>query len=126
MQCNCGFCFSPESLAGAKRGFDSYAVINDRAYRRFIKLELAAMASSEVGDMVTYLSLLARASKYVGSIRVCPKCYRLLFVRPGTRQNECVFEIYRRENVKETGKETGETGDASPISRNDRRTHPYE
>ena len=100
MQCNCGFCFSQESLVGAKREFDSYAVINDRAYRRFIKLELAAMASLEVGDMVTYRSLLARASKYAGSIRVCPKCYRLLFVRPGARQDECVFEIYRREETE--------------------------
>ena len=97
MQCKCGFCFTPEMLSANRREFDSYAVINDKAYQRFVKRELEVVVARNDPDPDAHAHAVARASQYVGSIMVCPKCSRLLFLRPGTRSGEFVREIYQKE-----------------------------
>ncbi len=97
MLCKCGFCFTPEMLAKTKREFDSFAVINDKAYQRFLKRELEVVATGNGQDPDAHAHAVARASAHVGSIRVCPKCSRLLFLRPGTRAGEFYREVYQKE-----------------------------
>ena len=64
------------------RMFESFAVVSDKSYKKFLKAELSISAA--VGD-VAKLWGIARASQHVGSLFQCPDCGRFLFAKPGGR-----------------------------------------
>jgi len=69
MECDCGFSFSTASRQ-KPRPYRSYALIDDRQYRKFLRAEMKAVASKSLKDI-------ARASAYVGSLCICPDCGRV-------------------------------------------------
>jgi hypothetical protein len=89
MQCKCGYSFSREA-AKRPRKFESYAVVRDRDYPALIKSEMRVLRAS--GEDAK-LRAIARSSKYVGCLLECPKCSRLLLLKPGADDSV----IYLRE-----------------------------
>ena len=84
MRCKCGYCFSREALEGLRknvRKFESYAVVNSRHYMIFLRRELEVL---KCHDENKKLAAIAESSQYAGSLLECPKCSRLLFLKPET------------------------------------------
>ena len=93
MECKCGYNYARAALEhakkrGAKRDapYDSYAVVNDKDYRRFIRLEADFLAAP---DRESQWKAFSRSSRYVGSLMVCPRCGMYLFLKP--KASEAVF-----------------------------------
>jgi hypothetical protein len=78
MLCRCGFNFSDEKECG----FETYAVVQDEDYRKFLKAEMKAVACKS-GD--SRLAAIAHASQYVGTAYACPACDRLTLLLPAGR-----------------------------------------
>ena len=79
MLCNCGYSFSQGALK-RKRGFKSYALINDAHYDAFLRAEMKIL--KEKRDSGEQMAAIARASLWVGSAMECPQCGRLLVLKP--------------------------------------------
>ena len=62
------------------RKFESFAVVNDKSYQRFLKAEAAVLSAD--GEAAR-LAAIFRASKLVGSLLECPDCGRFLLSMPG-------------------------------------------
>ena len=93
-QCDCGYEFVAMSIRTRK--YRSFGIIDDRDYQRFIKLEVrVAEASQPAGK----LRAISKASKYIGSVLVCPDCGRLLVNMPG--EDRKVYTLSRESNAGE-------------------------
>lgn len=82
MQCSCGYSFFHAALSharGGKRSYESFLVVNDRDFRRFLKLELQAQSCTEEDERQ---KLIGWAAKYAGSLMQCPECDRWLLITP--------------------------------------------
>lgn len=77
--CECGYAFS-YTTSIRRRQFESFAVIRDKDYQRFLKLEQKVL---EAPGQETFLRAVGKSSKYVGSLIECPECGRLLLIKPG-------------------------------------------
>lgn len=66
MNCVCGYCFSTAALEKPKP-YRSFAIIDDAKYRYFLRAEVKAYTSRDLGDI-------AKASRYVGTLMLCPHC----------------------------------------------------
>ena len=93
-KCKCGYSFL-QRLAAGVTGFESYAVINDKAYQAFLKSEVTVLRSQ---NGTARLRAIGRSSQFVGSLFECGKCSRLLLFRPGTESLEDSPVIYERED----------------------------
>jgi hypothetical protein len=87
LKCKCGYIFAI-ATASPKRGFVSYAVINNKDYMPFIKSETNVLMAK---DDINKLSLIAHSSKYIASLYECPQCSRLLFFRLGRNFQRPIF-----------------------------------
>lgn len=80
MQCKCGHEFV--HAVGGKATEElrsSYALIADRDYRKFLKLELKALQADTAAKR---RAAILKSSKFVGFAMDCPKCKRLVIYRP--------------------------------------------
>ena len=93
MQCKCGYCFAQERLKGNSQAFESYAVVNNKNYRLFIRSEIKAVQAS---DREKRLAAIARSSRHVGSLLECPQCSRILLLKP-VKPGVWSREFYRKE-----------------------------
>lgn len=66
MKCICGYDFSKAALEKT-RPYKSYALIDDSQYSEFLRAEMKVVKSKDLKD-------LAKASRYVGSLKTCPRC----------------------------------------------------
>src|SRR5438045_1700101 len=90
--CKCGYVFAVEKPS-KERSFDSFAVIRDKEYKRFLKSEMAVLEST---SKEAKLKAIATSSGYVGSIMECPDCGRFRFTVPGGKSSVIT---YIRENA---------------------------
>lgn len=73
--CKCGFVFEYFQ----KRKFNSFAVVNDKDYQRFLRAENRV---SRAVDETEKLRAMGRSARFVGSMLECPECGRLLLIMP--------------------------------------------
>jgi len=66
MICPCGYSFARAALE-KPRPYKSFALIDDQQYGRFLRAETKAVVSKDLGD-------LAKAARYVGTLKICPEC----------------------------------------------------
>lgn len=105
MRCKCGYSFSQEVLGKDACGRQSYAVINDKHYRAFIRMEAKVLqARGEEKQRA-----IARSAKYVGSLHECPQCSRLLLVRP-VKPGVFSQEFFKRDGEEITISKSKRTG----------------
>jgi hypothetical protein len=90
MRCKCGYVFSGE-VGDPDWKYESFAVIRDRDYQAFLKLEMRVLGSKGEQAM---MRAIAHSSRLVGSLTECPQCSRTLFLKPGAA--DVVF--FRRED----------------------------
>jgi len=76
--CLCGYLFAP-MMPIRNRKFESFAVVSDRSYQRFLKAEARVLRAA---GQTAKLHAIARAAKLVGSLLECPACGRFLFDPP--------------------------------------------
>ena len=95
MRCTCGYDFAQQMLRGS-RAIQSFAVVNDRDYQTFLKLEMKVLRKPQGSD--ARLRAIARSSEYVGSLNICPKCSRLLLSQPGAGASDGSLVSYTRED----------------------------
>ena len=93
MRCRCGFDFAQAKIHSRPQ-FESYAVINDRDYLTFIRLESEALG---IADEETALGALAKSSEYAGSMLECPKCSTVLLVPPASVCSGRCSVVYMRK-----------------------------
>lgn len=79
MKCTCGFDFMTARLTKGKDAYESYAIVNDKHYRRFLRAELKAL---QAPDSAAKLDAIARSAKYVGTVMKCPRCSRIQIADP--------------------------------------------
>lgn len=91
MICRCGYNFVEAALAGGS--VVSYAVVNDADYQLFLKREMRVKAAR--GKEAKFRAL-ARSAELVGSLKVCPVCGRLRFLKPGGEEVELLEKIDER------------------------------
>ena len=102
MQCQCGYDFVQERInmsTGDSEAFDSYAVVNDKYYRMFIRSEIKAV---QARDKAKKQAAIARSSTYVGSLFACPQCSRIVLlkpVKPGVWKREYYKKRRKRYSV---------------------------
>ena len=104
MKCKCGYRFSG-TVDLKRRKFESYAVICDKDYQKFVALE-AKIIRSPKG--IKKLSLIGNASKHIGSLLECPQCSRLLFLKPSGRAFRTRPSFYAREEVSRGARTKGD------------------
>jgi hypothetical protein len=92
-RCKCGYTFSLATPLG-RRGFNSFAVVNDRSYSRFFRAEVRVLRAS---DGPSKARTVASASALVSSLLECPECGRLLLRRPDGASES----FYLRDNTVE-------------------------
>ena len=98
MRCLCGYKFSPRSEGAPP--YESYAIVDNKDYGKFIKLETKITHAT---DGSAALAAISRSSMYVGSLLECPKCSRLLLLKPvGSSSGRDVI-FYQRESLKTKG-----------------------
>jgi len=77
MTCKCGYEFSKQILADLRSkketALESYAVVPDRSYRKFIKRETKVLAAK--GDKARAKAI-GKSARFVGTMLVCPECGR--------------------------------------------------
>ena len=83
MTCKCG-----QHLANKDFEFESYAVIADVNYERFLESEVKVLSSKRRRERLRHIR---RSAEYVGSLVRCPGCERLALVLPG---REPAVEFY--------------------------------
>jgi len=89
MRCTCGYLYE-NRLPAKQREFASYVVVDDKDYRKFLRSEIKAVnAPTEKAK----LAALWKSSTYIGMLRICPKCSKLLFMHPDAK----TIEIYAKE-----------------------------
>jgi phage pi2 protein 07 len=81
MRCKCGHVIQPASSPP-----ETFAVIRNSDYQKFIKSETRVLAAK---DMDAKLRAIARSARLIGTMVECPKCSRTLFMKPGG--DEVVF-----------------------------------
>ena len=91
MQCKCGYNFNEHAL-DESRPYNSYAVIHDKDYPRFMKWEVRSAKSRTKKNK---LAALAHSAQYVGSLQECPICLRLMLYRRD--EDDMPMEILVRE-----------------------------
>lgn len=79
LHCKCGYRFAVSKPA-RRRSFQSFAVICDKHYERFLSIESRVLAATNEKEK---MRAIAQASELVGSLFVCPECGRLTFRSPG-------------------------------------------
>lgn len=77
MKCLCGQGFVLESKV---RNRTSFAVISDAKFGRFIASERKVQEAKTPDES---LKAIVRSARFVGSLRTCPACDRLVFAHPG-------------------------------------------
>jgi hypothetical protein len=95
MICKCGYNFAAERLAFARGGprvSESFAIVNDRRYRKFMKFEIKAWT----GPKKKRLKAIGKAAQYVGTMYRCPECARLVVLSPDADD----VEFYVREDER--------------------------
>jgi uncharacterized protein with PIN domain len=84
MTCKCGYSFVKSTLNALEKDkeepHDSYAVINDKQYKKFSKAE--RMIWEHRKDKDKKLNVIAKAAQYVGNMMFCPECNRLVITLP--------------------------------------------
>lgn len=95
MRCKCGYLYSKVAPPWRNRSVEAYAVINYRSYRTFLKSEMQACACRDANSK---LHALAHSSAYVGLLLRCPRCSRLLLLRPNRPRcgPESAFYVHDR------------------------------
>lgn len=78
MKCMCGHLFTLERDLRPRP--DNYAVIRDNEYKKVLRIEVKVLNAK---DKLARLAAITRAARYVGSMRTCPDCGRLVFLTPG-------------------------------------------
>ena len=92
MWCRCGYCFYSADIR--KRVHQSYLIVCDTDWRKFLKSELAYL---ECTDQESKLAAISRSSKYTGHAKICPSCECLRLVLP---KNDYVFYYqYEETNI---------------------------
>jgi hypothetical protein len=77
--CKCGYIFSlPTTIRSRK--FESFAVVSDKSYQRFLKAEVGVLRAA---DGIAKSRATVHSSKFVGSLLECPDCGRFLLTTPG-------------------------------------------
>lgn len=89
-RCRCGNTFSLAAPLG-RRTFNSFAVVNDKVYSRFLRAESRVLLATETASKARAV---ASASVFVGSLLECPECGRLLLRKP----NRTSVAFYLRED----------------------------
>ncbi|MBI1317789.1 MAG: hypothetical protein GC168_02425 [Candidatus Hydrogenedens sp.] len=81
MRCVCGFNFALFLADGGE--LESYAVVSDAKYQKFLKREMKVLEAPE-GSKKKYRRLF-KSSQLIGSLQRCPECgsYRLLLPEEG-------------------------------------------
>ena len=92
MRCKCGWSFSAPRN---RRKFESFAVVNDKDYQTFLRLENATQRSR--GEDAK-LCAIARASDYVGCLLACPACSRVLLLKPSAGSSDGSLTFYTKED----------------------------
>ena len=77
--CKCGYVFSNTPSIRARK-FESFAVVNNRSYQRFLKAEVVVLGAA---DGIAKLLAIGRSSKLIGSLLECPDCGRFVLYLPG-------------------------------------------
>jgi len=93
MRCRCGYSFSRAATRQRKK-FESFAVVNDRDYRAFLKLEIKA---SRARSDDARLRALASSAGYVGNLLECPECSRVLLLKPSAGGPDGSATFYVKE-----------------------------
>ena len=92
--CECGFRFGPAILAG--QVIESYAIVHDDDYQRVIDDELAIRSEPKKKRK---RALIAKGSKRVGLLYVCPECAALVLLKPQKwRSSDGSFTILRESS----------------------------
>ena len=78
-RCKCGYFFSLTET-GSKRKFESFAIVSDRDYQRFLRAENRVLRAK---DEHAYFRAIGRSAELVGSLFECPDCGRILLTKPG-------------------------------------------
>lgn len=97
MKCPCGYDFALNAVA-EKREFRSFAVINDKDYRKVLDSEIKIYATSATAFK---LEMIAQATKLVGWLLECPKCKRVLLQIPGNSVDDGPVVYERKGNSNE-------------------------
>lgn len=92
-RCRCGYTFLLAPPLG-RRTFNSFAVVNDKVYSRFLRAESRVLRATERASKARAV---ASASVFVGSLLECPECGRLLLKTPDGTSESC----YLRDNTTE-------------------------
>jgi len=93
-KCKCGYDFLQQQVHGGVTGFESYALIDDKNYRLFLRSEMKVIRAD---NEAARLRAIGRSSRYVGSVLECPKCSRLLLFKPGGDSPGGGPILYKRE-----------------------------
>ena len=93
LRCKCGYRFALQATM-RRRKFASFAVIDNGEYQAFLKSERGVLRAR--GERAK-LQAIARSSKYVGCLFECPKCSRVLLLKPFARQSEGDWTSYMKE-----------------------------
>lgn len=102
MRCVCGYDFTDDVLRSVRergaKGHDSYLLVHDRDFKKFIRHEVKWAASAAAKDKDGALRSIAKAAKYAGGVHVCPECARLHLWAPGMEKQA----VYRPEQIRLT------------------------
>jgi len=79
MKCRCGYNFAQNAVE-EKRAFRSFAVIDDRDYKKLLESEIKI---KNVNETESRLKAIAESSTLVGWLLECPRCKRVLLQVPG-------------------------------------------
>ena len=94
MRCKCGYSFS-RGMTKKKRGYESFAVVSDSSYQTFLQSEIKVLRARTDH---TKLRAILDSSQFVGTLFECPKCSRLLLLKPPASSSEDELEFYVKEN----------------------------
>ncbi len=94
MRCKCGYDFARHMIK-RKRSGQSFAVVNYKDYRAFVKLETKVL---QARGSDARLRAIARSSEYVGCLHQCPECSRLLLLQPSAGASDGSLAFFTRED----------------------------
>ncbi len=86
MECKCGYSFAEKALQDFPREFESYGIVADADYQRFLKSELKLIQQRRGSKQ--YYKAFGKSAELMGSLLECPDCGRLLLLRPGAACKE--------------------------------------
>ena len=95
MRCKCGYDFARRMIE-RRRSDQSFAVVNHEDYRTFLKLETKVLQARRGSDARS--RAIARSAEYIGCLRLCPKCSRLLLLQPGGGASDGSLASFVRED----------------------------